>query len=73
MPDNFEYITKQNQRWDQVAQEAYGQSTLIEGIIAANPIVPITDKLPAGTVLQIPVLDEVSVKTTTELLPPWKR
>lgn len=70
---NFEYITKEGQRWDQVAYAAYGRATLIEGIIQANPTVPIYDKLPGGVVLQVPVLDEVTVKTDAELLPPWKR
>jgi phage tail protein X len=70
--DLFEYITKEGERFDQVAYKAYGKSTLVTTIIQANPKVPIVPKLPAGVVLYIPVLDEVSVKTDKELLPPWK-
>lgn len=73
MSDFFEYITKGGERFDQVAYKAYGRSTLITPIIQANPDVPIYDKIPEGTVLQIPVLDEAGIKTDKELLPPWKR
>lgn len=83
MADSFEYITIDNERWDQVAYKAYGVITLtnddgskkpaMQTIIEANPSVPIYDKLPGGLILIIPVLTTNAAKTSTELLPPWKR
>ena len=82
MSDTFEYITTQNQRWDQVAYLAYGVISLVrddgtsypamQPIIEANPNVPIVDKLPAGTILNIPVIDSNTPKTNNALLPPWQ-
>jgi len=80
--NQFEYITRDNQRWDQIAYAAYGVNTItvngvnepaMKSIIEANPAVPIYDKLPGGIILNIPVLESNSAKTNIELLPPWKR
>lgn len=81
--DEFEYITTQDERWDQLAYKAYGVITLVDDtgnkmpamqkIIQANPNVPIYDKLPGGIILRIPVLANNTAKTSNELLPPWKR
>ncbi len=67
-----QYITNQDERWDTIAYNVYGDAGLSAGIIAANPAVPITDKLPAGTVLEIPILEEIEV-LNSDLLPIWKR
>lgn len=72
MADTTQYIVKEGMRWDYIAYLAYGQSSLIQPIIEANPNVPITPRLPGGTVLTIPVLDDSISKTDKELLPPWK-
>jgi len=80
--NNFEYITRENQRWDQIAYAAYGVTSINENginepamkrIIEANPTIPIADKLAGGIILNIPVLESNSPKTNTELLPPWKK
>ena len=83
MANYFEYITIENERFDQIAYKAYGAITLVDDtgikkpamqtIIEANPNLPIYDKLPGGLILQIPVLTSNTPKTNTELLPPWKR
>ena len=83
MSENFEYITTDGERWDQIAYKAYGVVTLVDDagikrpamqmIIEANATVPVTDKLPGGVILQVPVLATNSAKTATELTPPWKR
>lgn len=82
MADYFEYITIENERFDQIAYKAYGVVTLVDEtgnkpamqpIIEANPSIPIYDKLPGGLILQIPVLTSNTPKTSVELLPPWKR
>jgi phage tail protein X len=73
MAETTQYVAKGGERWDTVAHRAYGRASLFSGIISANPSVPITPKLTSGTVLIIPVLDDVASKTDKELLPPWKQ
>lgn len=71
--ETIAYKTIEGIRWDTIAFLAYGSADKMNVIIAANPEVPITEKLPSGIVLQIPVLEETAIKTDSELLPPWKR
>lgn len=73
MDNMLQIVTVEGQRWDQVAQQAYGDTSLMNVIIAANPGVPVYDVLPGGIALNIPVLASVEVKTDIEKLPPWKR
>ena len=68
-----EYVTKQGDRWDTIAQKAYGDASLVEGIIEANPSVVISAVLDAGIRLVIPILEEGEIIIDSELLPPWKR
>ena len=68
---NTTYITKHNDRWDLIAFEAYGDATLISGIIQANPKMKIFDVLPAGLEINIPIVDPPQVQEN--LLPLWKR
>jgi len=68
-----QYITTEGERWDAVAQKAYGKPAAFNGIIAANPMVPITPRLAAGIVLNIPIIEDNSIQTDAELLPPWKQ
>ncbi|NJD38454.1 MAG: hypothetical protein FIA89_09080 [Geobacter sp.] len=70
-----EHITVDGDRWDLLAWEYYGDPTLYEPIIAANPEVQIEPVLPAGIRLIIPVLEESLVGdiATSEELPPWKQ
>lgn len=66
----YEYVTKDNDRWDLIAYEFYSDATLYESIIKANPDIPITPTLPAGLNLQIPILQD---KEEIEfILPPWR-
>ena len=67
------YITKEGVRWDRIAFEAYGDANLMNTIIAANLDVDITEKLPGGITLQIPVLETTATIPAENLLPPWKR
>lgn len=71
----LEHVTRQGERWDQVALAYYGDPYLYQPLVAANPEVPITPLLPSGIVLRVPVLDpaEVEEKADASLLPPWKR
>lgn len=68
---NTTYTTKQGERWDTVAYKAYGDAMRINELIQANPNVPITDEIPANTVLNIPIIAEPTLDAN--LLPPWKR
>lgn len=68
---NQQYKVKTNERWDNIAFKAYGDPSMIEGIVQANPDVMITAVIPAGTVLEIPILDAETVDTTSQTLPPW--
>jgi hypothetical protein len=68
-----QHIAIEGQRWDTVAEIRYGRSDLAKIIIAANPNIPITPRLEAGTVLQIPILEKNDPETDPSLLPHWKR
>lgn len=73
MAETTQYIVKDGERWDTIAHKAYGRASLMQPIIEANPNVPINPRLEGGTVLIIPVIDEINVQTDKEKLPPWKR
>lgn len=66
----YEYITKDGDRWDLLAYEFYGDATLYEPIITANPDVPITPILKSGIILQIPVMEDTD--EIEFVLPPWR-
>lgn len=67
----IEHITSEGDRWDLLAWQYYGDSTLYEPIVAANPEVPITPILPSGIRLLIPIIDD-SEMIGPEGWPPWK-
>ena len=58
MTEYYSYITKDNDRWDSIANKFYKNPSLYEPIIKANPEVSITPVLSAGIKLKIPILDE---------------
>lgn len=66
-------VTVGKERWDNISQLAYGTPYEVNRIIAANPDTPITPVIPAGTVINIPIIEEYKAKMNTEKLPPWKR
>lgn len=67
----IEHITSEGDRWDLLAWQYYGDPTLYEPIVVANPEVPITPILPSGIRLLIPIIDD-SEMIGPEGLPPWK-
>lgn len=67
----YEYVTKEGDRWDLIANEYYGDPMKYEPIISANPNVPIKSSLQSGIKLQIPVINKE--ESLPEELPPWKR
>lgn len=70
MSEYLTHMTRDGERWDQIAHRYYGDAFGYARIIQANPAVPIRDHLPGGLVLLIPVIE--AQPTVTEL-PPWKR
>jgi len=71
MSEYYTYITKDNDRWDLIAYQYYGDATKYEPIISANPNVSITPTLTAGIKLKIPVIETDSTIKFT--LPPWRK
>lgn len=68
---NIQYILKSDERWDNIAYRAYGDPGAIEGIAAVNPDVDITAVIPAGTILNIPILTDDTLSIPASDLPPW--
>ena len=68
-----EYIVKQGDRWDTIAFKAYGDASLVNGLIEANTATVISPVLQAGTRIKVPILEAGEVQIDSELLPPWKR
>jgi len=66
-------VTYDGERWDQVANRAYGDPTQMDRIIFANPLVSADDRLAGGIILVIPIIDNTVVSASTEGLPPWKQ
>jgi len=73
MANFVEYVAKQGDRWDTIAFKAYGDATLINGIIEVNPTIVISPILEAGTRVIVPILEQGDIQIDSELLPPWKR
>lgn len=71
MTEYYSYITKDNDRWDLIANKFYKNPLNYEPIIKANPDVFITPVLKSGIKLKIPILDES--ETIKFELPPWKK
>lgn len=68
-----EYLTVQGDRWDTVAYKAYGDATKVEPIMEENKEVYLTEILPAGVRLLVPIIEVVEEFKDPVLLPPWKR
>lgn len=71
----LEYVTRDGDRWDQIALAYYGDPHLYGPLVEENPEVAIVPLLPPGVVLRVPVLEPAEVETRVDasLLPPWKR
>lgn len=68
---NLQYTVKNDERWDNLANKFYGEPGMIEIIVQANPNVPVTPIIAAGTVMAIPILEELQAVINIENLPPW--
>ena len=65
--DYIEYLTKENDRWDLIAWEMYGNPYAYKKIIETNPMYRNVPRFPPGVKLIIPVIDEIP----QEVKPPW--
>lgn len=65
------YPVEPGEFWSSVAYKAYGDETKTDPIIAANPRVPVTMRIPQGVILYIPVFEEEDTTIPAEQLPPW--
>lgn len=66
------YTTRDGDRWDLIAHKYYGNALLIDGLIAANPHLPIAEAFGAGLTVFVPVL-ESKPKNSQQEMPPWMR
>jgi len=73
MANFVEYVANQGDRWDTIAFKAYGDATLINGLIEANPTIVISPIFEIGTRVIVPILEQGDIQIDSELLPPWKR
>jgi phage tail protein X len=69
----LKYVTKPGDRWDNLAYDAYGDEFAYVNIADANLEVAITDILPGGITIRIPILPIPDTDINTALLPPWKQ
>lgn len=68
----LQYTTRAGDRWDIIAHKYYGDATLIGGLIAANPHLPIAEQFAANLTVLVPVLP-ASPQTAQQDMPPWMR
>lgn len=64
-------ISMEGDRWDLIADRAYGNALDVTGIIKANPNVPLGVDINPGTELYIPIIDQPEQDKSN--LPPWRR
>lgn len=67
----LKHVTVQDERWDLIAWNYYGDPTLYHPIIEANPGVPIVGAFDPGTVILVPILQSMSSAPASDL-PPWE-
>lgn len=66
------YTTQQGDTWPAIAHRAYGEFHRWTEIAAANPKLPLSATLAAGTIVWVPVVEAI-VSTSTQIgQPPWK-
>ena len=67
------YTTQQGDRWPDIAHRAYGEFQRWPEIAAANPRLPLSATLAAGTAVWVPVIEATDVAQVVAVgRPPWK-
>lgn len=49
------HVTTQDDRLDLISHKYFGSIGLMNAIVTANPNLPLTDSLPAGLIVNVPV------------------
>lgn len=68
-----QYIASEGERWDTVSLRCYGTPYEVDRLLQANPNIPFVDRLEGGTVLEVPVLENMRRLPDPASMPPWKR
>jgi phage tail protein X len=71
MAETTPYITKEGDRWDTIADKAYGDVTKMDKIVDANPDLALVASFREGITLLLPIIPDTETQTSN--LPPWKR
>lgn len=63
------HVTTQDDRLDLISFKYFGHIDMMSAIVALNPNLPLTDSLPAGLTVNVPVY--TTTDTTESELKPW--
>lgn len=66
----LQHIASENDRWDALSYQYYGDATAYEQIIRANHHIPISTTLSAGQTVFIPIITPPKSKHEATV-PPW--
>ncbi|HFC8518904.1 TPA: tail protein X [Neisseria weaveri] len=66
------YTTIDGDRWDLIAHKHYGNALMVDGLIAANPHLPLAEEFKSGLTVFVPIL-ETKPKNSQADMPPWMR
>ena len=69
----IQYIVQPYDRWDSIAQKAYGEPHRWPEITAANPQVQLAAMPAPGTKLWVPIIELPKAADATAGLPSWRR
>ena len=64
------YTTIEGETWSSIAWKHYGSMSGLKTLIEANPSIPVESVLPTGTILHVPVIDDLDVINKPSV--PWK-
>lgn len=68
----LQYQTSEGDRWDLIAHKYYGDATMIDRLIAANPHLALAEQFTANLTILIPVIRS-DTHAAQEDMPPWMR
>lgn len=63
------HVTTQDDRLDLISHKYFGNIGMMNAIVTANPNLPLTDSLPAGLIVNVPVY--TSPTSTDSEVKPW--
>ena len=71
--DIIYYRLRNEMRWDQLAYLGYGDAGRAADLLAANKDIGVFNWVPAGVVIQFPVILDAALNPLTSQLPEWKK